>query len=180
MGKRRDISDSDRNLFRSSIGEVTLITHDQAASAQNKPRSKHHLPAAARHGISAHTVTARPVDSILEAGDRLNFKRAGVQTRTLEKLRRGQIALEAELDLHGMTVTEATAASTRFLEYCRMNDYGCVRIIHGKGRGSKDSKPALKNHLNHWLRHQSAVQAFISAAPRDGGTGAVYVLLKYS
>ncbi len=179
MGKRKDISDADRSLFRSSIGDVALITHDQADHVRNKPRLKHNNRTVSLRSISAPEVTPSPVNSILEAGDRLSFKRAGMQARTMEKLRRGQFNIDAELDLHGMTVTEATAASTRFLEYCRMNDYSCIRIIHGKGRSSKNSKPVIKNHLNHWLRQQPAVQAFISAPQRDGGTGAVYVLLKY-
>jgi DNA-nicking Smr family endonuclease len=53
-----------------------------------------------------------------------------------------------------------------------------VRIIHGKGNGSVQRRPVLKGKVNHWLQQRDEVLAFCSARPVDGGTGAVYVLLK--
>ncbi len=114
----------------------------------------------------------------VETGDELFFKRPGVQQRVMGKLRRGQFAIEKELDLHGMTVTDAETALKRFLSHCQQHNYRCVRIIHGKGHGSKDKKPVIKNRLNQWLQKNSAILAFCSARPADGGTGAVYVLIK--
>jgi DNA-nicking Smr family endonuclease len=55
-----------------------------------------------------------------------------------------------------------------------------VHIIHGKGYRSVDSHPVLKNDLNLWLRQHKDVQAFCSAPPKSGGTGAVFVLLRLS
>lgn len=114
----------------------------------------------------------------VETGDELFFKRPGVQQRVMEKLRRGQFAIEKELDLHGLTVASAEAALKQFLVHCQQHNYRCVRIIHGKGHGSKDKKPVIKNRLNQWLQKNSAILAFCSARPADGGTGAVYVLIK--
>ena len=114
----------------------------------------------------------------LETGEELLFVRPGVTRTTLRRLRRGYYSVLAELDLHGMVAPEARAAVSAFLHQCRQRDIGCVRIIHGKGRGSKQRQPILKIKLNHWLRLFDEVLAFCSARNVDGGTGAVYVLIK--
>jgi DNA-nicking Smr family endonuclease len=88
------------------------------------------------------------------------------------------VHLEAELDLHGLTLAKAEPTLSQFLEQCQEQKIRCVRIIHGKGWGSRDNKPVLKSKLNHWLRQSDAVLAFCSATIEDGGTGALYVLLK--
>jgi DNA-nicking Smr family endonuclease len=86
--------------------------------------------------------------------------------------------VESELDLHGLIVTEARLEMIRFLRDCQLMGGGCVRIIHGKGHGSLQKQPILKNKVNKWLRQYDAVLAFCSARNSDGGTGAVYVLVQ--
>jgi len=54
----------------------------------------------------------------------------------------------------------------------------CIRIIHGKGHRSSSQKAVLKTYVNHWLQEHERVLAFHSAKVRDGGAGAVYLLLK--
>jgi DNA-nicking Smr family endonuclease len=97
---------------------------------------------------------------------------------TLRKLRRGQYAVEAELDLHGLTRHVAHAALRQFLNDCVLRGLRCVRVIHGKGLRSGPSGPVLKEGVDHWLRKLDNVAAFASARPVDGGTGALYVLLR--
>ena len=118
------------------------------------------------------------IEPDVETGDELFFKRPGIQLRVMEKLRRGQFTIEKELDLHGMTVTEAQVTLKRFLTHCQQHNNRCAKIIHGKGHGSKDRKPVIKNKLNQWLQKNNAILAFCSARPVDGGTGAIYVLIK--
>ncbi|EIJ42136.1 hypothetical protein BegalDRAFT_1237 [Beggiatoa alba B18LD] len=115
----------------------------------------------------------------LETGEELLFLRAGIQQSLFRRLRRGQLSVETELDLHGMTVPIAREAIAEFLRYCQSRNIRCVRIIHGKGYGSWQKQPILKVKVNHWLRQRDEVLAFCSARPVDGGTGAVYVLLKH-
>jgi DNA-nicking Smr family endonuclease len=178
MAKRKEISDSDSNLFRNSIGEVAMIKHDRAELKTLKPPPVP-LQRYADEQAVIKSITESSFNVMdVESGDELFFKRTGVQQRVMEKLRRGQFAIEKELDLHGMTVTDAEAALKRFLTYCLQSDYRCVRIIHGKGHGSKDKKPVIKNRLNQWLQKNNAILAFSSARPVDGGTGALYVLIK--
>lgn len=114
----------------------------------------------------------------LETGEELYFCRPGLQHSLLRKLKRGQFSVFAELDLHGLTSDQAREALAAFLRECRAKYIQCVRIIHGKGNGSPHRRPVLKGKVNHWLQQREEVLAFCSARPVDGGTGAVYVLLK--
>lgn len=116
----------------------------------------------------------------LESGDTLSYRSPGVQERVLRQLRRGGFRLEAELDLHGYSRDRARLEVSQFLARCRELDRRCVRIIHGKGNGSPNSGPVLKQALDGWLRKIRDVVAFCSARPTDGGTGAIYVLLRPS
>jgi DNA-nicking Smr family endonuclease len=111
-------------------------------------------------------------------GGELSFQRAGVRTQVMRRLRRGLYPVEDELDLHGLTQTAARERLAEFLERGRDTGARCVRIIHGKGYRSGARGPVLKTAVNLWLRRHSDVMAFVSARAIDGGTGAVYVLLR--
>lgn len=117
-------------------------------------------------------------ESVLDTGEELAFRRAHIPQSILTRLRRGQYRLDAELDLHGLTAVQARLALAEFLAEALLWDARCVRIVHGKGRGSGPRGPVLKNLVNKWLQRSDAVLAFGSARRVDGGTGAVYVLLK--
>lgn len=110
--------------------------------------------------------------------DRLSYSKSGVQHKVMQRLKRGQLPVEAALDFHGMMAEEAANKLMWFLGECHERGIRVVRIVHGKGRGSRDGVPVLKNLLNQWLKDRPDVLAFCSAQPRDGGAGAVYVLLK--
>ena len=118
---------------------------------------------------------ARELD--VESGDELDYRRDGVPLAELRRLRRGEYSVRDELDLHGMTQDEARLALGAFLAEAELQGRRCLRIIHGKGRGSGQRGPVLKSAVNRWLRRHAAVRAFCSARPNDGGTGALYVLI---
>lgn len=119
-------------------------------------------------------------ESVVSTGEELVFVRPGVSTAALRKLRRGGWVIKGELDLHGHTGDEARIALAAFLNRCMIEDRRCVRIIHGKGYGSKNRLPVLKNKVRHWLMQREDVLAFCQARAVDGGAGAVIVLLKSS
>ena len=96
----------------------------------------------------------------------------------MTKLSRGLFRIERQIDLHGMTAVIAEKSLNSFLESCRQSNYRCIRIIHGKGSGSADNRPVIKNRINEWLRKNENILAFCSAKANDGGTGAVYALLR--
>ncbi len=114
----------------------------------------------------------------IQPGDILSFCRAGIQKNIFRKLKKGQFSVGAELDLHGMTIAEAQPVLSKFIQISREENIRCVRIIHGKGYGSSNKGPKLKPMVNKWLQRRNEILAFCSARPIDGGTGAVYVLLK--
>jgi DNA-nicking Smr family endonuclease len=111
-------------------------------------------------------------------GDALSYQRAGVRTQVVRRLRRGLIPIEGELDLHGLSQAAARYQLAEFLTDCRNAGRRCVRIVHGKGYRSGARGPVLKTAVDLWLRRHLDVMAFTSARAIDGGTGAVYVLLR--
>jgi DNA-nicking Smr family endonuclease len=114
----------------------------------------------------------------VESGDTLGYRGEGLPESVWRRLRRGNYHIRAELDLHGYNRDAAQRELAAFLAECQANDVRCLRIIHGKGRGSPNSGPVIKSLLAGWLRRRKDVLAFCSARPHDGGTGAVYVLLR--
>ncbi|HEY2934760.1 MAG TPA: Smr/MutS family protein [Acidobacteriota bacterium] len=104
-----------------------------------------------------------------------------VSRTVMRKLRRGEFSVRAQCDLHGMTQKEARDEVLRFIKDSARRHLGCVRIIHGKGNNSQSKTPILKARLQEWLfgrRLSRYVLAYASARPCDGGTGAIYVLLR--
>ena len=114
----------------------------------------------------------------LESGEELLYLREGQSPSVLSKLRRGHWVVQANLDLHGMISDEARATIATFLAECKKRGIRCVRIIHGKGLGSRNKEPVLKNKVRHWLMQKDEVIAYAQARANDGGGGAVIVLLK--
>jgi DNA-nicking Smr family endonuclease len=117
-------------------------------------------------------------EQAIESGEELAYVRPGFSPAMLRKLRRGHWVVEASLDLHGLNRSEAAAAVREFLRECRARRLGCVRIVHGKGLGSRNREPVLKGKVHHWLRLRDEVLAFSQAPAAHGGAGAVLVLLK--
>jgi len=117
---------------------------------------------------------------LMESGDSLSYRGQGLQDTVWRRLRRGGYRVRAELDLHGLNRAIAREEVSAFLAECQSRDARCVRIIHGKGNRSPNTGPVIKTLLDSWLRRRNDVIAFCSARPHDGGTGAVYVLLRAS
>jgi DNA-nicking Smr family endonuclease len=155
----------DQDLFQQEVGDVKRLSHNQAF-VQQSPSAETRLPA------------PDDIESRVESGEILRFLRSGIQTTVLQKLRRGQFPIEATLDLHGLTTNEANDQLYRFVQLSQSLGRQAVRVVHGKGHGSKGQQPILKAKINQWLREFPVVLAFCSSSPRDGGTGAVDVLLR--
>ena len=117
------------------------------------------------------------VDDALDAGNELVYLQDGYSRDVLRKLRRGHWVVEDELDLHGMNRHIAAVSVVEFLRHCRRRGRRCVRIVHGKGLGSRQREPVLKGLLRKWLLREE-VLAFSQAPAAQGGSGAVLVLLK--
>jgi DNA-nicking Smr family endonuclease len=114
----------------------------------------------------------------LETGEELLYLRDGHSPDILSKLRRGHWVIQAAIDLHGLISDEARVYVATFLNDCKKRGIRCVRIVHGKGLGSRNKEPVLKHKLRGWLIQRDEVIAYAQARKTDGGSGAVIVLLK--
>lgn len=178
MRGKTKISPEDVELFRDAVKRATPLPQDKVTPVPRRPPPHPQQRYLDEQQVLRDMLSDGPDTSDTETGEELLFHRNGLQHGLLRKLRRGQFSVGAELDLHGMTVVEARDALGLFLAACRSSSARCVRIIHGKGYGSRHKQPVLKGKLNQWLQQRDEVLAFCSARPVDGGTGAVYVLLK--
>ena len=103
---------------------------------------------------------------------------AGIDKRSAQRLRRGQTAIDACLDLHGHTQTEAHRMLNAFLAGQQAAGRRCVLVITGKGERGEG---VLRRAVPHWLAeppNHARVLALEPAQPRHGGAGALYVLLR--
>ena len=169
--------DEDRRAFRDAVGDVRPLRSDRVAARPPPPPPVARSRRAAEREVIEAMGRAVPDADVLSGGEPLWYARPGVQERVLRKLRRGQLAVRAELDLHGLTVPMARAALAAFLDRCRAEDLRCVRIVHGKGLRSGSRGPVLRGQVARWLQRRGDVLAYCSARPADGGSGALYVLL---
>lgn len=117
------------------------------------------------------------VESLLLTDDGLSFRRPGVGPDVPARLRRGQWALQAELDLHGLTRDDARERLAAFVREAHRRGQRCLRIVHGKGHGSPGRQPVLKSKVQRWLAQRAEVIAFAQASGAQGGAGALLVLL---
>ena len=169
----------DIELFRQTVGKVNPVSSDKV---QLNPKV---IPKPFPQAKTDNLNEKFSSDSFYDTGnlsheDIMTFISPGLQKNTLKKLRKGYFGVNAELDLHGLTSEAAKQQLLQFLNFCVEDSVRGAHIIHGKGYRSSNNFPVLKNNLNLWLRQHQDVQAFCSAPARDGGAGAVYVLLRLS
>jgi DNA-nicking Smr family endonuclease len=120
----------------------------------------------------------------------VEHKPTGIQLSVFKKLKRGEVDKSATLDLHGCRVNDARDVLLEFLRDCTGRNIRSALVIHGKGYHAKpveedfsairDRVARLKSHVVYWLKAHPNVLAFCSAQAKDGGTGALYVLLRKS
>lgn len=177
---RAPLPETDRSLFMQAVADAKPLPHH--GKALRKKEAPPPFPvqtlldekAALRESLSADWTA----DDWLDSGDEPNFLRAGLSRQVLRKLRSGTWVIQHQLDLHGLDRHEAREALAGFLAHCIKRGIRCVRVIHGKGLGSKNREPVLKNKVKHWLTQRDEVLAYCQARPVDGGSGALVVLLK--
>ena len=176
--KKDGLCDDDINLFRQEVADVKPLDNDTVSHDLPRPRPIPRQQAQDEAQVLQDMMSDYLDIADVETGEELIFRRQSISPQQMRKLRRGQFSIGAQLDLHGMTVDAARSALATFIRDSQVAGIRCIRIIHGKGHGSHQKIPILKNKVNRWLRQKDEVLAFCSAKPNDGGTGAIYVLLK--
>ena len=179
----------DAEIFRAAVRDVIPLQQSPVSAALGKVGARARVRKAAASAPdnldeTMPLIEALPNEEAAAAADAvtgdgvLSFQRAGVRIQSMRRLRRGLYPVEDELDLHGFNQAEARRRLADFLARSRDGGCRCVRIVHGKGYRSGARGPVLKTAVNLWLRRHADVMAFVSARAIDGGTGAVYVLLR--
>ncbi len=169
----------DENVFLNAMSGVKPLENSNAIHEFTKPKVKRFQ----QDDFEEEWIVNDPLSDELEVtevdgGDVLSFCRDGIQKNVFKKLRSGGYRISDELDLHGLSVKQAKEILVFYLQEAAQFEGCCIRIIHGKGLSSGKQKSVLKTYINHWLSEHDRVLAFHSAKVKDGGTGAVYVLLK--
>ncbi|MBL8921512.1 MAG: Smr/MutS family protein [Myxococcaceae bacterium] len=177
--------DDDAALFLESVGEVAPVRAKADRVAPKDPPAADQLRIPSEEAESlARLAELVSGDGAFDLADSDEFIEGAVQgfdERVLRKLRRGEFAHRAQLDLHGLTKEEAKPALEKFVTEARLAGHRCVLVVTGRGLHSEASIPVLKQSVQSWLTHgrpARQVLAFCSARPEDGGAGAVYVLLR--
>jgi DNA-nicking Smr family endonuclease len=155
--------DRDDEAFRRAMADVVPIEPDARGRVKERPP------------VTAASPVPETQDASDESGD---YAAAGIDRRELRKLRRGDYPVEERLDLHGQTVREACDAVERFIKTSRYARRRCVCIVHGKGLNSATGASALRDPVRERLRSTTNVLAYATARSSDGGSGAIYVLLR--
>jgi DNA-nicking Smr family endonuclease len=176
MTKKPNLSTDDKKAFEAAMQGVKKIEYTKINAPAPKIQKKRKITPLVEEFESAFFFSDYEKLELVGSDDRLEFFRTGLQHKIIRNLRKGQYNVEAVLDLHGKTIEEARQTLGQFLLYCQRKGIRHIILIHGKGRGH--SKPIIKNKLNHWLRQTEQVLAFCSATPKDGSSGALYVLLR--
>lgn len=172
--------DDDVSAFLQEVKDVAPIRAKQrvVAPARQPPPVPVQSALDEREAL-ADSLSDRIADEIrLEIGEELSWRRDGIPPDTLRRLRRGEWALQDQLDLHGLTVEEARALLASFLNGSVKRGLRCIRIVHGKGLRSASGEPVLKRKVAGWLAQRDEVLAYVQARQEDGGGGAVMVLLR--
>lgn len=184
IARHRQEQQREARLFRTEMAEEgvrPLVQPDRLvrppAQIEPLPRQREIDEAAA---LAESLSDEIDISRYLDVDESLSFHREGVGPDVPRKLRRGDWTVVDQLDLHGLRVEEAREALVGFLAECRRRERRCVRIIHGKGLGSANREPVLRDKVPRWLAQRREVLAFCQARPNDGGSGALIVLLSVS
>lgn len=175
-----DENEDDSAAFRKAMAGIRPLKANKVAPQPPKPGARASFTRADQRRVLKESLDTAADLAFAETGEELLYRSPALAESSFRKLRRGQFSVTAELDLHGLTQKMARAALNEFLAECALERRACVRIIHGKGKRSGHRGPVLKPAINRWLRRHEPVLGFATARPVDGGTGAVYVLLRRS
>ena len=158
------INDEDKQLFRSSVDATAPIDKDN------------HTQPGGRISQPAFTAYSYITEARLSGSEIVAYAKNGLSPKIIKKMKRGNIDHAPVLDLHGQTVIEACEAMSQFMYHYQHEEF--IHIIHGKGYHSDNSMSILKTQVVSFLNQHPQVMAFNSCPDKDGGTGAVFVLLK--
>jgi len=183
------LSDDDLRVFEQAMSGVKPLSQaerrQRSAAVVNPPPAPRRSRAASDDALAradlADLVQKNDRFVLDEVGEAVSGLAPGIDRKLLLRLRAGDYPVEAELDLHQRSRTEAGLELERFLSRARAEGKRCVLVIHGRGLNSGPEGPVLLAATRDWLTQgplRRHVLAFASAPPSHGGTGAMLILLR--
>ena len=172
--------EAENNLFARAVGavqrmpqtpQVPRVTTVVAPVAKQRQKDEE---AVLRDALSDEF----DVSTLLDTDEMLSFRRPGIGRDVTHKLRKGDWAIQGEVDLPGLRSEEARVVLAEFIRNAHRQGLRCLRVVHGKGLGSPGKTPVLKSKVHSWLVQKNQVMAFVQAKPAEGGAGALVVLLR--
>jgi DNA-nicking Smr family endonuclease len=169
----------EHDLFVRSVGPVQPL---KGAAARAQPSRARPRPEPVQRRRDEQAVLREAlsddfdVETLLDTDEALSYRRLGIGPDVPRRLRRGEWAIQAQVDLHGLRRDEARERLGGFLHEAARHGLRCVRVVHGKGNGSPGRQSVLKGKVRSWLVQKAEVLAFVQAGPSDGGSGALLVL----
>lgn len=167
----------EKTLFKEMIGAIRPLKHSAKKTfSENTIKNKTKL---GKSNLKSENYVSLNLSDyyteILNAEATIEYMSEGtaLSPQLIEKIRRGEYPKEQTIDLHGETINSAREILSTFLQQAYHEQRRGLFIIHGKGKHA-----ILKNHVVHWLKQIPWVIYFCSATSREGGAGALYVLLK--
>jgi DNA-nicking Smr family endonuclease len=175
------MKDDDKDSFVAAMRGVRPLEFERRVESTERPKPRARNSRRARTEVLAESLygpSEPSTDGIEQLGEGVAFRRSTLPKRVFRDLRNSRYSIEAELDLHGLSMLNAKRELREFIVQSAKQQLGCIRVVHGKGKRSGPAGPILKGAVQHWLTQWEEVLAFVSAQPRDGGSGALYVLLR--
>ncbi|MBR2141049.1 MAG: Smr/MutS family protein [Rickettsiales bacterium] len=127
-------------------------------------------------GVKDNEIKQINCDKVIKKGESL-----GIDRGLDKKLKNGDFSIDLKVDFHGMTLDEAFEHLIYVVNYAYNNGLRFLLLITGKGSGTKDGRETIKSMMEHWFIHKDIVGKvikYVDAKHKDGGTGALYVLIK--
>lgn len=173
---------SDKEAFESAMGQVRPL--GWSAAPLNLPQA-FEIPVWSDSESEALAelesfVAGRGEIDPFATGEGVEGATSRSNERFLPRLRNGDFSVQDHLDLHGLDARDARQELAMFLRGAQHKGHSCVRVVHGRGKHSPDEPSIVKREVTRFLASRKVrrtVIAFASARWKDGGSGAVYVLL---
>jgi DNA-nicking Smr family endonuclease len=186
MSRRRSLSDEERALWTGVARSIKPLRPSHRAAEVSEPTQSAKVPikvpakSLAKAETSAPPREARPEN----VPEKKTPALAPLGRRLKQRVARGREPIDARLDLHGFTQTQAHAALLRFLRRAQADGVRMVLVVTGKGTskgGETHERGVLKRQVPLWLslpEFRSLVVGFEDAHIGHGGAGALYVRLR--
>jgi DNA-nicking Smr family endonuclease len=132
----KNTNSEDAALFREAVGDAQPVKNRRVQLRRPPPVARARFRRRDEADVLAESLRTPPEVLGNETGEELSFRRPSVSDRDFRRLRAGQVAIQAWLDLHGLTSVQARGELSDFIDECLRRGLRCVGVVHGKGKRS--------------------------------------------